>query len=50
MKEMQPTVAMVYDKYVTKVSLRTTDADMEMDDLVTLSRPTVMTSYYPLTQ
>ena len=40
--EMQLLVASVYNKYETKRSLRTTDADMELDDQVTLSGPMVL--------
>jgi hypothetical protein len=39
--EMQLLVASVYNKYETKRSARTTDADMELDDQVTLSGPMV---------
>jgi hypothetical protein len=39
--EMQLVVASVYNKYETKRSPRTTDADMELDDQVTLSGPMV---------
>jgi len=41
MAEMQLLVAAIYNKYLTKVSPKTTDADMEFDDQVTLSGPTV---------
>jgi hypothetical protein len=45
--EMQLLVASVYNKYETKRSPRTTDADMELDDQVTLSGPMVQPITYP---
>jgi len=41
MAEMQLLVATIYNKYRTKRSAKTTDADMELDDQVTLSGPMV---------
>jgi len=41
MAEMQLLVAAVYNKYVTTISPKTTDADMAFDDQVTLSGPMV---------
>jgi len=41
MAEMQLLVATIYNKYLTKPSSRTSDADMELDDQVTLSGPMV---------
>ena len=41
MAEMQLLVATIYNKYQTKISPRTKDADMELDDQVTLSGPMV---------
>jgi hypothetical protein len=41
MAEMQLLVATIYNKYQTKRSPRTTEADMELFDDVTLSGPMV---------